>query len=87
MVSRPRADVADGTDQADVFAKHSKVEIDDGTAIVKEFLETWHARVAAQDPDDKLGDEDELAVLKATAEEYKAKFEGSPWIQTLLANF
>ena len=80
-------DFGDGPDHSDVFAKHSKIEIDDGSAIVKEFLETWHARVAAKDPEDKLSDEDEEAILRSTAEEFKQRFEGSPWIQTLLDSF
>ncbi|KAK4686325.1 DNA mismatch repair protein MSH2, partial [Tremellales sp. Uapishka_1] len=75
-------DFGDGTSE-NVFAKHSKIETDEGTLLVKEFLDTWKSRIHDAD----MSDEDQVKELRRTAEEFKARFEGNPWVQTMMTSF
>lgn len=84
--------VQDGTSN-DIFAKHSKTETDEGTALIKEFLNEWKAGVEAQsggtDGDEAmaLSEEAQIEELRKVAERYKDRFEASPWIRDVLAAF
>lgn len=65
-------------------AKFSKMETDEGTAVMKAFLDEWKASVEGQGD---LSEEAQVAELKRIAEEYKERFESSPWIKNLLETF
>lgn len=87
-------DFGDGA-PAGLFAKHSRQEIDDGTVLVKQFLEEWKARTevvagSASGGDDsamQLSEEAQVEELRKVAEEYRERFESSPWVQSLLEGF
>jgi DNA mismatch repair protein MSH2 len=79
-------DFGDGSEGEDVFAKISKSETDEGTAIVQDFLKTWKERTAAGDGDATMrSEEEELALLKATAREFKERMDGNAWTKAVLA--
>jgi DNA mismatch repair protein MSH2 len=65
-------------------AKFSKMETDEGTAVMKAFLDEWKASVEGQGD---LSEEAQVAELKRIAEVYKQRFESSPWIKNLLKTF
>lgn len=74
------------------FAKHSKSETDEGTALVKDFLDTWKARVEASggaggDVAMALSEEAQFEELKRVAEEYKERFEGNSWVKGLMESY
>lgn len=84
--------VADGA--ADItFTKHSKTETDEGTALVKEFLDTWKARVEAHggavdgDAEMELSEDAQIDELRRVAEEYKERFEGNTWVKSLMESY
>jgi DNA mismatch repair protein MSH2 len=75
-----------------VFAKHTKLETDQGTQLVKEFLDAWKGRIgqsgAGGGEDEAMMDEDaQVEELRKVAEEFREKFEASPWIKSLLEGF
>jgi DNA mismatch repair protein MSH2 len=75
-----------------VFAKHTKLETDQGTQLVKEFLDAWKDRIGQSGSgggeDEAMMDEDaQVEELRKVAEEYREKFEASPWIKSLLEGF
>ena len=77
-----------------VETQYSAEDIDEGTALIKEFLTTW----AAQNPDvDSDGDEpmalrDNAAVEKQVSdlrryfEEFEPRLQANAWCQSLLAS-
>jgi DNA mismatch repair protein MSH2 len=84
-------DFGEGTADT-VFAKHTKLETDQGTQLVKEFLDAWKDRIgqsgAGGGEDEAMMDEDaQVEELRKVAEEYRDKFEASPWIKSLLEGF
>lgn len=52
---------------------------------MKDFLDTWKARVEATEGD--LDEEAQVAELRRTAEEYKERFEGNAWVRGLMEGF
>lgn len=87
------ADESDAMDNP--FSKHPKQETEDGTKLVKEFLNTWAARVPAPMEVDDATDEDrpaasteeEMKVLKEVAEEFRTRLEANPFTKDLLDSF
>ena len=77
-------DFGDGAAEA-TFAKFSKKDTEEGTELVKSFLDTWKARVEARG--EGLSEEEQVAELRKVAEEYKGRFEGNPWVQGLCESF
>lgn len=76
------------------FSKHPRQETEDGTRLVKEFLQTWAARVPesmAVDGDGSIPSstsaEDEIRVLKEVAEEFKDRLAANAFTADLLATF
>lgn len=63
--------------------------------LVKQFLEEWKARTeaaagGASGSDDsvmQLSEEAQVEELRKVAEEYRTRFESSPWVQSLLEGF
>ena len=79
-------DFGDGYEGEDVFAKISQAETDEGTTIVQDFLKTWKERSSGEGGDaPMLTEEEELALLKDTALEFKAKMDGNAWTRAVLA--
>lgn len=82
--------LADGTSD-DIFAKHSKTETDEGTAIIKELLNEWKMNVdaLADDGDTKmeLSENEQIEQLRIVAEKYKERFESSSWIKDVRTAF
>lgn len=66
------------------MSKFSKAETDEGTAIVKSFLDTWKAQTS--DAAD-VSEEQQVEALRRVAESFKGQFEASPWIQELMQSF
>nr|XP_018259687.1 DNA mismatch repair protein MSH2 [Kwoniella dejecticola CBS 10117]OBR81845.1 DNA mismatch repair protein MSH2 [Kwoniella dejecticola CBS 10117] len=80
-------DFGDG-DPDESLTKYTKEETDEGTALIQEFLNTWKTRTATTtngdgegDEDMGMSEEDMLAELRRTAEEFKEKFEANPWVR------
>jgi len=74
--------------------KYSKAEIDEGTALVKDFLDTWQARTggslgAAGDGDEAMGasEEAQLDELRRLGEEWKGRFEANAWVRGLMEGY
>ncbi|WVQ85977.1 hypothetical protein IAT38_008145 [Cryptococcus sp. DSM 104549] len=84
-----------GDDAPAPASKYSKTEIDSGTDIVKDFLDTWKARVGGGGEGRSGGEDDEMAPseeemvreLKRTAEEFRERFEGNEWVKNLMSTF
>ncbi|WVQ63233.1 uncharacterized protein L199_001384 [Kwoniella botswanensis] len=83
-----------GEDTNESLTKYTKEETDQGTSLVKDFLETWKSRTGqsenANGGDEEtmgLSDDDLLAELKQTAEEFKEKFESNPWTCGVMSTF
>lgn len=78
-----KAHPSDDTAQ-NAISKFSKTETDEGTRVVKSFLDEWKARTADSSA---MNEDDQVAELRKVAEEYQEKFAASPWIQGLLESF
>lgn len=70
-------DFGDGT-EASPASKLPKAEVDEGTEIVRAFMDEWRTRAEGGDG------EAQLAALRETVEEYKDKFEGNAWVKNVL---
>lgn len=74
-------------------SKFPKTEIDAGTDIVKEFLDTWKSRVSAAgsgegaDAEMAMSEDEMVQLLKNTAEEFKDRLEGNEWVKSLMSTF
>ncbi|WRT70598.1 uncharacterized protein IL334_007596 [Kwoniella shivajii] len=88
-------DFGDGVPDESLM-KYSKTETDEGTALIKDFLDTWKSRTAGSaelgggiDGDEEMGmsEEDMLVELKKTAEEFKERFESNEWVQGVMSTF
>ena len=75
---------ADGT-PATNFPKHTQEETDEGTALMKSFMEDWKSRVEANG--EEMGEEEQVQELVKVAKEYAEKFEGNPWVKGLMELF
>jgi DNA mismatch repair protein MSH2 len=73
---------SDGED--DTFGKFPKQETDEGTALVKSFLEDWKLRVESRGD---MDEDEQVAELRRVAEEYKERFEGNEWVKGLMTSF
>nr|XP_019008106.1 DNA mismatch repair protein MSH2 [Kwoniella pini CBS 10737]OCF46887.1 DNA mismatch repair protein MSH2 [Kwoniella pini CBS 10737] len=80
-------DFGDG-DPDESLTKYTKEETDEGTALIQQFLNTWKSRTTTPmngdgqgDEDMDMSEEDMLAELRRTVEEYKERFEGNEWIK------
>lgn len=74
------------------FSKHPRQETEDGTRLVKEFLQAWAARVPepiAVDGGETSSSlaEEEIRVLKEVAEEFKDRLEANAFTADLLSSF
>jgi DNA mismatch repair protein MSH2 len=79
-------DFGDGYEGEDIFAKIPQAETDEGTAIVQEFLKTWKERSGGTDGDAPMrSEEEELALLKETALQFKERMEANAWTKAVLA--
>jgi DNA mismatch repair protein MSH2 len=70
--------------ETSTYAKHPKIETDEGTALVKAFLEEWKERVESKGD---ISEEEQVVVLRAVAEEYRQRFEGNAWVRGLMSAF
>lgn len=75
------------------FSKHPREETEAGTRLVREFLQTWAARVpepmAVDGEDSKSASssaEEEIKVLKEVAEEFKDRLATNAFTADLLAS-
>ncbi|OXG96130.1 DNA mismatch repair protein MSH2 [Cryptococcus neoformans A2-102-5] len=83
-----------GDDQTSApSSKFSKTEINAGTDIVKEFLDTWKSRVSAAgsgggaDAEMAMSEDEMVQLLKDTAEEFKDRLEGNEWVKSLMSTY
>ncbi|WVW80934.1 hypothetical protein I302_102925 [Kwoniella bestiolae CBS 10118] len=84
-----------GEDTTESLTKYTKEETDEGTALVKDFLDSWKSRTGQNatngdgDGDEGMGmsDEDLLAELKRTAEEFRERFESNAWTSGVMSTF
>ncbi|WVN89665.1 uncharacterized protein L203_104895 [Cryptococcus depauperatus CBS 7841] len=76
--------------------KFSKTEIDQGTEIIKRFLDTWKSRLdVAEDGENeavgvaktRMSEAEMVEQLRKTAEEFKDEFEGNKWVKSLTSTF
>ncbi|CAD6590292.1 MAG: MutS-like protein, partial [Tremellales sp. Tagirdzhanova-0007] len=86
LAKRKAEELEDFGDSApdNALTKYSRAETDEGTAIVREFLDTWKARV--EDGSRELSEEEQVAELRRTAEAFKERFEGNSWVQGLMVD-
>ncbi|KAK1923021.1 putative DNA mismatch repair protein MSH2 [Papiliotrema laurentii] len=77
-------DFGDGASEG-VLTKFSKTDSDDGTRLVKSFLDEWKAKVESRG--EELTEEQQVEELRKVAQEYRERFEGNPWVQGLLEAF
>lgn len=73
--------MTDGTEQADL-PKFTQEQTDEGTAIMKQFMETWKSRVESKG--ENVSEDEQVDELVKLAKEYGQQFEGSPWIKALM---
>lgn len=59
--------------------KLPKTDVDEGTALVRSFLDEWRSRAEGGT------EEEQLKALHSIADEYKSKFADNTWIQSVLA--
>ena len=71
----------------ETLGKHSRSETDEGTALVRDFLDTWKARVGDDEAGVVMSEEEQVAELRRTAEEFEARFEGNAWVKGLMESF
>ena len=74
----------DGTPQ-NTFPKHTQEETDEGTALMKSFMETWKSRVEADGQE--MGETEQVEELVKVAKEYAERFEGNSWVKGLMELF
>ncbi|OCF39837.1 DNA mismatch repair protein MSH2 [Kwoniella heveanensis CBS 569] len=96
-------DFGDGApSSADAAVKYSKQETEEGTDLIRQFLDTWKLRTgngssalvlpSSQDPqgDTAMGmmsEEEMVEELKKVAEEFRDRFEGNNWVKAVMGNF
>lgn len=66
------------------MTKYTKQETDEGTELVREFLETWKSRVEASAT--PMGESDQVEELRKVAREYGARLESNKWVAGLMAD-
>jgi len=80
---------ADGSAD-DGLPKYSKSETDEGTALMRQFMETWKARAESLDDlngESGASEEAQVDELRRVAEEFGERFKGSAWITGLMDRF
>ncbi|ORY29618.1 muts domain V-domain-containing protein [Naematelia encephala] len=77
-------DFGDGTTD-ESLSKVPKLDTEEGTALIKSFLDTWKERVESQP--DTMSEEEQVAELRRTADEFKERFEGNEWVKSLMEAF
>ncbi|CDZ98435.1 dna mismatch repair protein msh2 [Phaffia rhodozyma] len=100
MAKRKADELEDFGDDAEVtpddsnpFTKYSREETEEGTKIVKQFLNAWSSRVPSSSKDSGVDEksqatlEEELAILREIAAEYRDQIEANPYTRSLLDSF
>ncbi|WWC92204.1 uncharacterized protein L201_007158 [Kwoniella dendrophila CBS 6074] len=83
-------DFGDG-DPDESLTKYTKEETDEGTTLIKDFLDTWKSRTAGTavngdgNEDMRMAEEEMLAELRRTAEEFKDRFENNVWVKGVMS--
>ncbi|WVQ70559.1 hypothetical protein IAR50_000078 [Cryptococcus sp. DSM 104548] len=81
-------DFGEPDDSSAPSAKYPKETIDKGTDLIKDFLATWKTRVSSGgDGDEEMqpSEEEMVAQLRATAEEFRERFGENEWVKGLMA--
>lgn len=96
MAKRKADELEDFNAENDTTAGLDEAVVEEGNALVEQFLKTWAVRVAQQDDGDVVmgddsGDEDgtpeaQLEELKKCFEEFRPQLEGNPWAQRIVAS-
>lgn len=82
--------MTDTTETPTAIPEYTQQETDEGTALMKLFMDTWKARVEAQsERGDGEGVSEEVQVreLVACAKEFGGRFEESRWVKGLMERF
>lgn len=82
--SPPPSDDATEVPQT-IFTKHSRQEVEAGTALVAEYLSAWRSHLPEKKED--LTEEAEWKALREVGEEFRARIEASPYCRQLLDEF
>lgn len=70
----------------DILARHTEQETEEGTALIKAFLQDWRDRLEAADGGE-MEEEKQVELLRTVVGEYKDRFEGSEWVKSVLDGF
>jgi DNA mismatch repair protein MSH2 len=73
----------------DRLSKYTKEETDEGTELIKEFLDSWKSRVEALAESGEEGEgvdeERQVELLREVAKEYGARLDSNKWVEGLIA--
>lgn len=72
------------------MSKYTKEETDEGTDLIKEFLDTWKSRVEALSESEGEGEggvdeERQVELLREVAKEYGGRLDSNKWVEGLIA--
>ncbi|ORX41090.1 muts domain V-domain-containing protein [Kockovaella imperatae] len=86
LAKRKAAELEDFGDASEEPArKFTKEETEEGTALVKAFLDEWKSRIESGGRE--MSHDEQVAELKKVGSEFRSKFEASPWVADLLEGF
>jgi DNA mismatch repair protein MSH2 len=71
----------------DILAKHTEQETEEGTALIKQFLQDWRDRVEAAPTEEELDEEKQVQLLRTVVGEYRERLQGSAWVTSVLDGF
>lgn len=96
LAKRKADELEDFNAENDTSAGLDETVIEEGNALVEQFLRTWAVRVAQQDDGDVvMGDDDgdensapeaQLEELEKCFEEFRHRLDGNPWAQRIVAS-
>jgi DNA mismatch repair protein MSH2 len=71
------------------LSKYTKEETNQGTDLIREFLDTWKERVESlaqgEGDDGGVSEEKQVEELRKLAKEYGGRFDDNKWIEGLMA--
>ena len=83
----PEGAAAKKAREEDILARHSEAETEEGTALIKQFLQDWRDRVEAGSSEDEMDEVKQVELLREVVGEYKERFQGSEWVKSVLNGF